>query len=39
MKKLKRKRKIIRNLITIAILTYSTKYGRIIYQTFDIKRL
>lgn len=23
-------------MITIAVLTYSTKYGRIIYQTFDV---
>ena len=36
MKKHKRKRKFIRNWITIAVLIYSTKYGRIIYQTFDV---
>jgi hypothetical protein len=36
MKKRKRKRKFIRKLITIAVLTYSTRYGRIIYQTFDV---
>ena len=36
MKKRKRKRKFIRNLIKIAVLTYSIKYGRIIYQTFDV---
>ena len=36
MKKLKCKRKFIRKLITIAVLTYSTRYGRIIYQTFDV---
>ena len=34
MKKHKRKRKFIRNQITIAVLIYSTKYGRI--QTFDV---
>lgn len=36
MKKRQRKRKFIRKLITITVLTYSTKYGRIIYQTFDV---
>lgn len=35
MKKRKRKRKFIRKLIPIAVLTYSTRYGRIRYRTFD----
>ena len=35
-KKCKRKRKFIQNFITIVVLTYSTRYGRIIYQTFDV---
>ena len=36
MKKRKRKKKFIRKLITIAVLTYSTRYGKIIYQNFDV---
>jgi hypothetical protein len=36
MKKRQRKRIFIGKLIIIAILTYSIKYGRIIYQTFDV---